>query len=63
MLFQQEHSLFCPFCGELIDVLVDELSGPQSYYEDCSVCCSPILFIITENDAGEIFIDTKRDDE
>jgi hypothetical protein len=53
----------CPYCGEPLDVLVDTSSGPQRYYEDCSVCCRPILFILTEDAAGELILDIKREDE
>jgi hypothetical protein len=53
----------CPYCGESLDVLVDTSSGPQQYYEDCSVCCAPILFIVSEDESGEIIIDIKREDE
>jgi len=55
--------IVCPYCGESLDVLVDTSSGPQQYYEDCSVCCAPILFIVSEDEAGETVIDVKRDDE
>jgi hypothetical protein len=63
MLFQQEIFINCPYCGESIDILIDNSSEPQSYYEDCSVCCSPILFILTENDHGEIIVSVKREDD
>jgi hypothetical protein len=63
MLYQQETVIDCPYCGEAINVLIDGSSGAQSYYEDCSVCCAPILFILTEDEAGEIQVDVKRDDE
>lgn len=55
--------IVCPYCGESLDVLVDTCSGSQQYYEDCSACCAPILFIVSEDDAGEITLDVKRDDE
>ncbi len=56
--------IVCPYCGESLDVLVDTSSGPQQYYEDCSVCCAPILFIVSEDDeTGKMFVDVKRDDE
>jgi len=55
--------IVCPYCGESLDVLVDTSSGPQQYYEDCSVCCRPILFIVSENYDGEMVLDVKRDDE
>lgn len=63
MLFQRETTIYCPYCGEKLDILVDELSGTQSYYEDCSVCCMPILFILTEDEDGKIQVDVKRDDD
>jgi Cysteine-rich CPXCG len=63
MLYQKETFIQCPYCGEMLDVLVDDSSGPQSYYEDCSVCCAPILFTLTEDESGEIRVVVKRDDE
>ncbi|MGZ8191339.1 MAG: CPXCG motif-containing cysteine-rich protein [Methylococcaceae bacterium] len=53
----------CPYCGEALDVLVDISAGAQEYYEDCAVCCAPILFIVSQDDSGEWVIDVKRDDE
>jgi hypothetical protein len=33
----------CPYCGEPIDLEIDESGGPEQHYiEDCSVCCRPI---------------------
>lgn len=63
MQYQRESIILCPYCGETLDVLVDDSSGPQSYYEDCSVCCAPILFVLTEDEFGNIRVDVKRDDE
>jgi Cysteine-rich CPXCG len=63
MLYQKETFINCPYCGESIDILVDDSSGEQSYYEDCSVCCTPILFVLTEDESGEIQVDVRRDDE
>lgn len=34
--------LTCPCCGEPVDLVIDEGGGsPQSYIEDCPVCCRP----------------------
>ncbi|MGZ8161243.1 MAG: CPXCG motif-containing cysteine-rich protein [Methylobacter sp.] len=63
MNYQEEIIIVCPYCGESINVLVDASSGAQEYYEDCSVCCSPILFSVSIDDAGEICLEAKRDDE
>lgn len=32
----------CPYCGELLTLLVEPTAGEQVYIEDCSVCCRPI---------------------
>ncbi|MDP2100094.1 MAG: CPXCG motif-containing cysteine-rich protein [Methylobacter sp.] len=58
-----EITIDCPYCGEAIDVLVDCYDEPQQYYQDCSVCCAPILFIVSENESGDIQVEVKRDDE
>ena len=34
----------CPYCGEQVEALLDLSAGEQCYYEDCPVCCRPILF-------------------
>jgi hypothetical protein len=35
-------ALRCPYCGEAVDLDVDEGGGSsQSYVEDCPVCCRP----------------------
>ena len=32
----------CPYCGEVVEVLVDAGGGEdQDYVEDCEVCCRP----------------------
>ncbi len=37
----------CPYCGESIDVLIDDSAGEQRYIEDCQVCCRPISLAVT----------------
>jgi len=35
-------SLQCPYCGEAVELHVDEGGGvQQEYVEDCPVCCRP----------------------
>jgi len=47
---QFERSVVCPYCGESFLSMIDGSAGNQSYYEDCEICCRPILFH-TEMDA------------
>ena len=35
-------SIECPYCGESIDLVIDDSVDRQQYVEDCSVCCRPI---------------------
>ena len=64
MLNQEERTVSCPYCGEMISILIDSSSGSQEYYEDCSVCCAPILFSVTIDAQDEISgIEVKRDDD
>lgn len=36
------HDIECPYCGEVINLVLDTSAGPQRYIEDCQVCCRPI---------------------
>ena len=44
-----EKDISCPYCGEVITVLIDESVPHQEYIEDCQVCCRPIEFIVDIN--------------
>ena len=38
----EEQTLYCPYCGETVELDIDEGGGSrQSYVEDCPVCCQP----------------------
>ena len=37
-----EHFFQCPYCWEIISMILDESVPHQSYIEDCEVCCNPI---------------------
>ena len=53
----------CPYCGEAFEALIDFSAGEQDYYEDCFVCCRPILFSLHEDMDGRLSVDVRRDDE
>lgn len=42
----------CPWCGERLDARVDLTAGPQSYVEDCQVCCRPMELTIELEENG-----------
>lgn len=53
----------CPYCGEHFDTDIDFSAGSQSYFEDCYVCCRPILFETTVEGGELVAVQAKRDDE
>ena len=53
----------CPYCGETITVLVDDSAGEQHYIEDCQVCCRPIVVVVRFDDAGDIEVEVRREDD
>ena len=58
-----EEKVGCPYCGELIDVLLDPGDTDQEYIEDCQVCCRPITFAITTNYAGDLVVQLHGENE
>ena len=41
-------SVECPYCGEPLELWVDETGGSsQKYVEDCQVCCQPMQVCVT----------------
>jgi len=55
-----EELITCPFCWETITILVDP-SAPQTYTEDCFVCCHPIL-IDTEINGDNVQVRVTQED-
>ncbi|MGH1440819.1 MAG: CPXCG motif-containing cysteine-rich protein [Cellvibrionaceae bacterium] len=55
----------CPYCGELIELVIDASMGEQQQYiEDCFVCCRPIvLSVYTDFDTGEFNIRTATEND
>lgn len=54
----------CPYCGEMIELLIDDSVSEQEYIEDCSVCCRPIV-VMQSVDAfsGEVVVSVKNENE
>ena len=46
----------CPYCGELISVVVDDSAGAQRYIEDCQVCCRPIVIDVGIDADGDLTV-------
>ena len=53
----------CPYCGERISVLIDHSHDEQEYVEDCHVCCQPIIVNVFIDNAGEVAVGTRCENE
>ncbi|MFC6633429.1 CPXCG motif-containing cysteine-rich protein [Microbulbifer taiwanensis] len=58
-----EHRDTCPYCGEVIALLLDYSAGEQSYIEDCPVCCRPIVVTLMESADGTIDVSLRHENE
>ena len=54
----------CPYCGELVEILIDEGGGEQQeYIEDCPVCCQPWQVEVSQDLAGVWSVRLRTADE
>ena len=58
-----EDTISCPYCGELINVLLDHSDANQEYIEDCQVCCRPIIFSVVLATDGDPNVSVRSEDE
>lgn len=56
-------TITCPYCGESIDLIIDNTIDHQSYVEDCSVCCRPIDIEVLLDASSEVQVTCKTDSE
>jgi hypothetical protein len=53
----------CPYCGEVIGLLVDPSVPRQNYIEDCEVCCQPMAIRAVVHDDGRCRVEARREDD
>ena len=59
----QESSVYCPYCGESIEVLLDPEDVGLDYIEDCQVCCRPIIMNVAVDADGDAFVTAMAENE
>ena len=57
------HAIDCPYCGETIDVVVDDSVEQQQTIEDCQVCCRPIVLVSGLDEEGELFVQARTEND
>ena len=63
MGFLIEETVYCPYCGEALEVLIDPQEAGQQYTEDCQVCCTPILFNVGVDAMGNLSVSVQDENE
>jgi hypothetical protein len=58
-----EHDIGCPYCGEVITILVDDSQTDQQYIEDCQVCCRPIILHVSVDGDGDAAVMAMAENE
>ncbi|HZF97341.1 MAG TPA: CPXCG motif-containing cysteine-rich protein [Pseudoxanthomonas sp.] len=56
-------TVLCPYCGEYIDLAVDDSAGFQQYVEDCHVCCRPINVSVSVDEDGALSVQARGENE
>ncbi len=54
--------VFCPYCSEPVEIVVDPSVAAQEYIEDCFVCCRPMILTVHCDDAG-VHTDARAEDQ
>jgi len=58
-----EQVVSCPYCGEVIEVLIDQQEAGNEYIEDCQVCCKPIIFNVSVDSVGNLSVLLRDENE
>ncbi len=53
----------CPYCGESIDLVIDDSVDQQLYIEDCHVCCRPINVSVAVDEEGTLAVQAWAENE
>jgi hypothetical protein len=53
----------CPYCGEVIEIMVDCSVEEQSYIEDCQVCCRPMELTVVVDGEGIPAVEVRGEEE
>lgn len=52
--------VYCPACGEPLELAIDPSAGAQAYVEDCAVCCRPMAVrVAVDDDALHVQVDAE----
>lgn len=50
---EESEEIYCPYCGQGFEIVLDTSVRRQQFTTDCEVCCRPFT-VLVEAEAGEI---------
>ncbi len=50
---EESEEIYCPYCGQSFEIVLDTSVPHQQFTTDCEVCCRPFT-VIVETEAGEV---------
>lgn len=53
----------CPSCWELVELVIDCSVDDQTYTEDCSVCCRPMVITVVAREGELVTVDVVSEDD
>ncbi|MTI13291.1 CPXCG motif-containing cysteine-rich protein [Sansalvadorimonas verongulae] len=59
----QQAIIFCPYCGERIELVVNSEDAGTSYIEDCQVCCQPMTIVVELSDDETLSVQARHENE
>ncbi|MFK5894693.1 MAG: CPXCG motif-containing cysteine-rich protein [Pseudomonadota bacterium] len=59
----ESQKIQCPYCGEMIDIVIDCSVEQQNYIEDCEVCCRPINIDVSIDQCGDVAVFATHENE
>jgi len=62
-LLLQSRKTPCPYCGGIIEIVLDCSVPSQQYIEDCQVCCRPIEVVADVDEHGEAHVTLYHENE
>ena len=52
--------VICPYCGEVVTVMIQMGNPSLQYHEDCEVCCQPLSVDIRRDQATQYDVMIRR---
>lgn len=52
--------VLCPYCGEVVTVMIQMGNQRLQYHEDCEVCCQPLRVDIRRDQATQYDVSISR---